>query len=95
MRSSLRPPTPPAELASLKAARIHIFALRAEELRQDAAAQHSLEDNRLLAARLDHEVAKLVTTAQSVSDADALRSAEAIRIGKLLQRRSWRGWDDH
>src|SRR6516225_7895637 len=61
-----------------------IFALRAEELRQDAAAQHSLEDNRLLAARLDHEVAKLVTTAQSVSDADALRSAEAIRIGKLL-----------
>src|SRR5262249_44085970 len=30
------------------------------------------------------EVGKLVTTAQSASDAAALRSEEAIRIGKLL-----------
>ena len=61
-----------------------IFALRAEELRQDAAAQHSLGDNRLLAARLEQEVARLVAAAQSASDAAALSSAEAIRIGKLL-----------
>ena len=61
-----------------------IFAMRTEELRQEAAAQHSLGDNRLLAARLEQEVAQLVTATQSASDAAALRSAEAIRIGKLL-----------
>ena len=38
----------------------------------------------MLAARLDQEVAQLVAAAQSASDAAALRSAEAIRIGKLL-----------
>ncbi len=61
-----------------------IFALRAEELRQVAAAQHSLQDNRLLAARLEDEAAGLITTAQRASDSAALRSAAAIRIGKLL-----------
>jgi signal transduction histidine kinase/DNA-binding response OmpR family regulator len=61
-----------------------VFTLRQEELRQVAAAQHALETSRMLAVRLGAEVAALVAAAHSESDADALRSAEAIRIGKLL-----------
>jgi adenylate cyclase len=61
-----------------------VFSLREEELRQVAAAQHALEGSRMLAVRLGDEVAALVAAAHRESDADALRSAEAISIGKLL-----------
>ena len=61
-----------------------IFDLRREELRQDATAQHALEASHQLAVRLGDEVASLVDTAQTASEAAALRSAEAIRTGELL-----------
>jgi signal transduction histidine kinase/CheY-like chemotaxis protein len=61
-----------------------VFTLRQGELRQVAAAQRALDASRVLAVRLGDEVAALVAAAHSESDADALRSAEAISIGKLL-----------
>jgi PAS domain S-box-containing protein len=65
-------------------AEVGIFAGRREELRQIAAAQAALEASRMLASHLGDEVAALVSAAQSASDAAAVRSAEAIKAGKLL-----------
>jgi class 3 adenylate cyclase/phosphoglycerate-specific signal transduction histidine kinase len=62
----------------------NIFDLRRGELLQVAAAEASLEANRVLALRLGEEVAKLVTAAQLSSDAAAEHSAKAIGNGKLL-----------
>jgi class 3 adenylate cyclase/phosphoglycerate-specific signal transduction histidine kinase len=62
----------------------NIFHLRREELRQIAVAQASLEANNSLVLRLGKEVAELVKTAQTSSDAAALRAAQAIHNGQLL-----------
>lgn len=62
----------------------NIFGLRRGELLQVAAAEASLDANRILALKLGEEVAKLVTTAQESSDAAASHSARAISSGKFL-----------
>jgi class 3 adenylate cyclase/phosphoglycerate-specific signal transduction histidine kinase len=62
----------------------NVFDLRRKELRQIAAAQASLEADNALVLRLGEEVANLVSTAQTNSDAAAIRTAEAIGNGKLL-----------
>ncbi|MBR0716338.1 PAS-domain containing protein [Bradyrhizobium liaoningense] len=62
----------------------NIFNLRREELRQIAVAQASLQTSNALVLRLGKEVAELVLTAQNSSDAAALRTAQAIRDGRLL-----------
>jgi class 3 adenylate cyclase/phosphoglycerate-specific signal transduction histidine kinase len=62
----------------------NIFDLRREELHQIAVAQASLQANNSLVLHLGKEVAELVLTAQNNSDAAALRTAQAIRNGRLL-----------
>ena len=62
----------------------NIFHLRREELRQIAVAQASLQASNSLALRLGKEVEELVLTAQNGSDAAAIRTAQAIRNGRLL-----------
>jgi class 3 adenylate cyclase/phosphoglycerate-specific signal transduction histidine kinase len=62
----------------------NIFNLRREELRQIAVAQASLQANNSLVLRLGEEVAELVLAAQNSSDAAAVRTAQAIRNGRLL-----------
>jgi class 3 adenylate cyclase/HAMP domain-containing protein len=62
----------------------NIFELRRNELLQVAAAEASLEANRVLALKLGEEVAQLVITAQQSSDAAARHSARSISSGKLL-----------
>lgn len=62
----------------------NIFNLRREELRQIADAQVSLQANNSLVLRLGKEVAEVVLTAQNSSDAAAVRTAQAIRNGRLL-----------
>ncbi|MBR0826552.1 PAS-domain containing protein [Bradyrhizobium manausense] len=62
----------------------NIFNLRREELRQIAVAQASLQTSNALVLRLGKEVAELVLTAQNSSDAAAVRTAQAIRDGRLL-----------
>ncbi len=61
-----------------------IFDARRDELHQGTTAQQALEASGTLALRLGNEVAALVTAAQRASDAAAIRSAEAIRTGKVL-----------
>jgi class 3 adenylate cyclase/phosphoglycerate-specific signal transduction histidine kinase len=62
----------------------NIFNLRREELRQIAVAQASLQANNSLVLRLGKEVAEHVLAAQNSSDAAAVRTAQAIRNGRLL-----------
>lgn len=62
----------------------NIFNLRGEELRQIAVAQASLQANNSLVLRLGKEVAEVVLAAQNSSDAAAVRTAQAIRNGRLL-----------
>jgi class 3 adenylate cyclase/phosphoglycerate-specific signal transduction histidine kinase len=62
----------------------NIFDLRREELHQIAVAQASLQANNSLVLRLGKEVAELVLTAENNSDAAAVRTAQAIRDGRLL-----------
>jgi class 3 adenylate cyclase/phosphoglycerate-specific signal transduction histidine kinase len=62
----------------------NLFDLRREELRNLAAAQASLETSSSLLLQLGKEVAELVMTAESNSDAAALRAANAIHNGRLL-----------
>ena len=62
----------------------NLFDLRREELRNVSAAQASLETSNSLLLQLGKEVAELVMTAQSNSDAAALRAANAIQNGRLL-----------
>jgi class 3 adenylate cyclase/phosphoglycerate-specific signal transduction histidine kinase len=62
----------------------NIFHLRREELRQIAVGQASLQASNSLALRLGKEVEQLVLTAQNGSDAAAIRTAQAIRNGRLL-----------
>ena len=62
----------------------NIFHLRQEELRQIAVAQASLQASNSLVLRLGKEVEELVLTAQNGSDAAAIRTAQAIRNGRLL-----------
>jgi class 3 adenylate cyclase/phosphoglycerate-specific signal transduction histidine kinase len=62
----------------------NLFDLRRDELRKVAAAQASLETSSSLLLQLGKEVAELVTTAESNSDAAALRAANAIQNGRLL-----------
>ena len=62
----------------------NIFHLRREELRQIAVAQASLQASNSLALRLGKEVEELILTAQNGSDAAAIRTAQAIRNGRLL-----------
>jgi class 3 adenylate cyclase/HAMP domain-containing protein len=62
----------------------NLFDLRREELRKVAAAQASLETSSSLLLQLGKEVAELVMTAESNSDAAALRAANAIQNGRLL-----------
>jgi class 3 adenylate cyclase/phosphoglycerate-specific signal transduction histidine kinase len=62
----------------------NIFNLRSEELRQIAVAQASLQANNSLVLRLGTEVAEVVLAAQNNSDAAAVRTAQAIRNGRLL-----------
>jgi class 3 adenylate cyclase/phosphoglycerate-specific signal transduction histidine kinase len=62
----------------------NIFNLRREELRQIAAAQASLQANNSLVLRLGEEVTEVVLAAQHSSDAAAVRTAQAIRNGRLL-----------
>ena len=62
----------------------NIFDLRREELHQIAVAQASLQANNSLVLHLGKEVAELVLTAQNNSDAAAVRTAQAIRDGRLL-----------
>ena len=62
----------------------NIFNLRREELRQIAVAQASLQANNLLVLRLGKEVAEVVLAAQNSSDEAAVRTAQAIRNGRLL-----------
>ena len=62
----------------------NIFDLRREELHQIAVAQASLQANNSLVLHLGKEVAELVLTAQNNSDAAAVRTAQAIRNGRLL-----------
>jgi adenylate cyclase len=62
----------------------NIFNLRREELRQIAVAQASLQANNSLVLRLGTEVAEVVLAAQNSSDAAAVRTAQAIRDGRLL-----------
>ena len=62
----------------------NIFHLRREELRQIAVAQASLQASNSLVLRLGKEVEELVLTAQNGSDAAAIRTAQAIRNGRLL-----------
>src|SRR5262249_10903394 len=62
----------------------NLFDLRREELRQVAAAQAGLETSSSLLLQLGKEVTQLVTTAQSNSDAAALRTAQAIQDGRVL-----------
>jgi class 3 adenylate cyclase/HAMP domain-containing protein len=65
-------------------AEVNIFDLRRGELLQVAAAEASLDANRVLGLKLGEEVAKLVTSAQQSSDAAAIHSARAISSGKFL-----------
>jgi adenylate cyclase len=62
----------------------NIFDLRREELDQIAVAQASLQANNSLVLHLGKKVAELVLTAQNNSDAAAVRTAQAIRDGRLL-----------
>ncbi|HXM69695.1 MAG TPA: PAS-domain containing protein, partial [Thermoanaerobaculia bacterium] len=62
----------------------NIFNLRGEELRQIAVAQASLQANNSLVLRLGKEVEEVVLAAQNSSDAAAVRTAQAIRNGRLL-----------
>jgi class 3 adenylate cyclase/phosphoglycerate-specific signal transduction histidine kinase len=62
----------------------NIFNLRRDELRQIAVAQASLQANNSLVLGLGKEVAELVLAAQNSSDAAAVRTAQAIRNGRLL-----------
>jgi class 3 adenylate cyclase/phosphoglycerate-specific signal transduction histidine kinase len=62
----------------------NIFNLRREELRQIAVAQASLQANNSLVLRLGKEVEEVVLAAQNGSDAAAVRTAQAIRNGRLL-----------
>ena len=62
----------------------NIFHLRQEELRQIAVAQASLQASNSHVLRLGKEVEELVLTAQNGSDAAAIRTAQAIRNGRLL-----------
>jgi class 3 adenylate cyclase/phosphoglycerate-specific signal transduction histidine kinase len=62
----------------------NIFHLRGEELRHIAVAQASLQASNSLVLRLGKEVEELVLTAQNGSDAAAIRTAQAIRNGRLL-----------
>jgi adenylate cyclase len=62
----------------------NLFDLRREELRKVAAAQASLETSSSLLLQLGKEVAELVMTAESNSDAAALRAANAIQNGRVL-----------
>jgi signal transduction histidine kinase/DNA-binding response OmpR family regulator/HAMP domain-containing protein len=62
----------------------NIFELRRQELRESAVAEASLQANNALVLRLGKEVAELVLIAQNNSDAAALRTAQAIRNGRLL-----------
>ncbi|MCK5622618.1 MAG: PAS-domain containing protein, partial [Alphaproteobacteria bacterium] len=71
-------------LIELGRAEGNIFDLRRGELLQVAAAEASLEANRLLALKLGEEVTILVTSAQQSSDAAASHSAQAIKSGKWL-----------
>ncbi|WP_246583398.1 adenylate/guanylate cyclase domain-containing protein [Bradyrhizobium iriomotense] len=62
----------------------NMFNLRREELRQIAVAQASLQTSNSLVLRLGKEVAEVVLAAQNSSDAAAVRTAQAIRDGRLL-----------
>jgi HAMP domain-containing protein len=62
----------------------NLFDLRREELRKVVAAQASLETSSSLLLQLGKEVSELVSTAESNSDAAALRAAKAIHNGRLL-----------
>ena len=62
----------------------NIFHLRREELRQIGVAQASLQASNSLVLRLGKEVEELILTAQNGSDAAAIRTAQAIRNGRLL-----------
>jgi class 3 adenylate cyclase/phosphoglycerate-specific signal transduction histidine kinase len=62
----------------------NIFHLRREELRQIAVAQASLQASNSLVLHLGKEVEELILTAQNGSDAAAIRTAQAIRNGRLL-----------
>jgi len=72
------------KLIALGTSAQNIFELRREELRQIAVAQAALQANNSLVLRLGKEVAELVLTAQNSSDAAAVRTARAIRNGRLL-----------
>src|SRR6516225_5922699 len=61
-----------------------IFGLRRGELQQIAAAQSALADSRALAIRLGGEIAGLVASAQTASNAAAFRAAQAIKSGALF-----------
>ena len=61
-----------------------IFGLRRGELQQIAAAQSTLAGSRALAIRLGGEIAGLVASAQTASNAAAFRAAQAIKNGALF-----------
>src|SRR5215472_15146914 len=61
-----------------------IFGLRRGELQQIAAAQSALAGSRVLAIRLGGEIAGLVASAQTASNAAAFRAAQAIQNGALF-----------
>src|SRR5215467_7728173 len=61
-----------------------IFGLRRGELQQIAAAQSALAGSRALAVRLGGEIAGLVASAQTASNAAAIRAAQAIKNGALF-----------
>jgi len=72
------------KLIALGTSAQNIFELRREELHQIAVAQAALQANNSLVLRLGKEVAELVLIAQNSSDAAAVRTAQAIRNGRLL-----------
>src|SRR5215468_5992264 len=61
-----------------------IFGLRRGELQQIAAAQSALAGSRVLAIRLGGEIAGLVASAQTASNAAAFRTAQAIKNGAIF-----------
>src|SRR6516225_6785446 len=61
-----------------------IFGLRRGELQQIAAAQSTLAGSRALAIRLGGEIAGLGASAQTASNAAAIRAAQAIKNGALF-----------
>ncbi len=61
-----------------------IFALRRGELQQIAAAESALAGSRALASQLGDEIASLVATAQTASNAAASGAAQAITNGVIF-----------